>query len=236
LQGREGNLFVNKEAAQNSKTSMQILRNVWIETYDAGPLYKDKVDWDNAPHCDRFTALYFSRIATFGPEYVFGCRCSECGKKYEWAQDLSTVDVKALPPKSIETFLRDNRFHTTVQDPSGAWRKVVFQLLTPKIEKNIVTAQNLAPREKATVSIAQRLVSIEGLEDGKGPIKQYLEELDAGALFDLIETFDTVDGGIETTVTIECPHCGQEDDVELPLGASFWKKPKSKSSKAPFPE
>lgn len=224
LKGKELNLFANRAAARRGKTGEQILKNVWLETLETGELYESDIDWSKAPQCDRFTALFQARIATFGAEYEFRHKCGnpECRKNYTWCEDLSQRPIKSLPEESIEKFKAGNKFTTEVIDPDGQVLKIVFQLLTPKLEGKIDQAQNLAPTEKATASLAQRIVSIEGVESGKGPIKRFLENLDAGPLYDLIDLMDEVDGGIDTAVEVYCPHCGEMEELELPLEREFW--------------
>lgn len=223
LKGREINLFANQASARQQKTSLQILANVWVETLEPGPLYNAEIDWEEAPMADRFTALFYARIATFGPEFEFKHKCRGCGRSYNWVEDLKQRPVKPLPAKSIERFLGGNRFVTSVEDPEGASHKVVFQLMTPKLEKKVSQAQNANPKERATASLAQRIVEIEGLEDGKSPIKRFLEDLDALPFYDLLRDMDDVDGGVETEIEIECPHCGHEEELELPLEqGEFW--------------
>lgn len=230
LKGRELNLFANRAAAKRGKTSEKILAGVWVETSDGGPLYGDKIDWSTAPQCDRFTALFFARIATFGAEYEFRHQCEACNKKFNWVEDLAKRPVKALPESSIERFKDGNKFTTSVVDPEGGVRKVVFQLLTPKLEGKIDQAQALSPTEKATASLAQRIVSVEGCDEGRGPAKRFLEDLDVGPLYDLMELMDEVDGGIETEIEIDCPHCGETEELELPLGRAFWDPERRKRS------
>ena len=234
LKGRELNLFANRSAARAGKTSQQILKNVWIETIDPGPLYSEEgVDWSSAPQCDRFTAIFYARIATYGNDLEFPYKCSSCGKKCTWCEDLSQRPIKMLPESSIEAFKAGNKLKGTVEDPDGGVRSFVFQLLTPKLEEKIEQVQSLAPTEKATASLAQRIVSIEGLEDGKGPVKAFLNDLDAVPLLDLMELMDAADGGINTTITVVCPSCGDEEDMELPLEEAFWAPPKRKPSTPP---
>lgn len=236
LKGREINIFANQSAAKRSKTSLQILENTFIETIDPGPLYaasNDRlVDWKIAPQCDRFTALFYVRIATYGPHYDIKHKCSnrDCLKRYEWRLDLSTTSVKPLPESSIEKFLAGNRFDGVLVDNEGNDRKFKFQLLTPKLEDKMDKVQSMAPRERATVSLAQRIISIEGLEEGKTPIKRFLEDLDAIPFEDLLEDMDSVDGGIDTDVELECPYCGLEEVLDLPLGDEFWRRPSKKRS------
>lgn len=233
LKGRELNLFANKGAARRGKTSQQILANVWVETFDGGPLYEDgKIDWDKAPQCDRFTALFHARIASYGAKYEFKHKCGneDCERKYWWVEDLIKRPIKPLPEASIATFKAGNRFTTSVEGPDGKPREVIFQLLTHKLEDKINQAQNMSPTEKATASLAQRIVSIEGVEAGKGPIKRFLEDMDASAIFYMLDLFDEVDGGIETKIEVECPHCGELEDLELPLGDEFWNPQRRKRS------
>ncbi len=58
--------------------------NCWVETLDGGELYGEEIEWDKAPKCDRFVVLFYSRVATYGPDYTFRHQCSECGGKFEW--------------------------------------------------------------------------------------------------------------------------------------------------------
>lgn len=234
LKGEEINIFANKQQSRRGKTAIQILTNVWIETTDGGPLYPDgKIDWSKAPACDRFVALFKARVATYGKEYAFKYQCTshDCRKRFEWVIDLDEdMVIKDLPEKSVQNFLEKNRFTTSVVDPEGNDLKVVFQLLTPKIENKIDQVQGLAPKEKATASLAQRIVEIEGLEAGKGAIKTFLNDLDAGSMLDLVRDMDDVDGGIETAIEIECDHCGCIMAVELPLLEEFWTPSRRKLS------
>lgn len=233
LKGRELNLFANKAAARRGRTSLQILKNVWVKTDELGPLYNEQIDWDKSPQCDRFVALFYARIATYGTEYAFHHKCTnvpECGKKFEWVEDLSKRPIKPLPESSIDTYLNGNKFMTEAVDPEGSIRKVQFQLLVPKLEMKIDQVQGMAPKEKVTASLAQRIYGIEGLESGKGPIKRFLEDMDAGPLYDLLEAMDSVDGGIDTEIEVECPHCGEVEFLDLPLGDEFWSPPRRKRS------
>lgn len=238
LKGEEIDLFANKAAAKRNRTSQQILKNVLLATEDGGPLYSGGVDFSVAPQCDRFTALFQARIATFGSEYAFPHRCKDpdCEKRFEWVEDLEKRPIKALPAESVQTFLNGNRFTTSVAAPDGSVLRVVFQLLTPKLEDKIKQVQSLAPKEKATASLAQRIVSVEGIDDGKAAVKAFLKDLDAGPLLDLLADMDEVDGGIDTIATVECPHCGYEEDVELPLGDEFWSPKRRRSSTRPTTE
>ncbi len=229
LKGQEINTFANASAARRGRTSLQVLKSITIATIDPGPLYDGKVDWDSAPQCDRFTALYHARNATFGESYSFRHQCSDCRAPYEWEVDMSEVVVKPLPEESIANLLDKNRFKTELVDNDGNNVPVVFQLMTPKLEKRIEKVTRMAPKDRATAALAQRIISIGDMTD-KGDIKRYLEDLDAGSIYDLTYDMDDVDGGIETTGEVDCPHCGHIEDVELFGRAAYWSPKKRRRS------
>lgn len=233
LKGKEINTFANATAARRTNTSLKILKSITVETVDTGPLYAEhgKVDWDNAPSCDRYVALYYARIATYGPEFTFKhqCKSTECRKRFEWSVDLTGAEIKPLPDSSIENFLDKNRFKCFLMDNDGSDVEVEFQLVTPRLEKKVDQVTKMAPKERATAGLAQRIVRIGTMTD-KGDIKRYLEDLDAGSIYALVEEMDEVDGGIETEAEIDCTHCGYIEDIEVFGQPEFWKPPKKKSS------
>jgi hypothetical protein len=46
-----------------------------------------------------------------------------------------------------------------------------------------------------------------------------MEMADAAALLD---SFDEADGGVETSIEVECPACGGVQDVQLPFERGFF--------------
>lgn len=233
LKGEEINLFANKQSSRRGRTAMQILKNVWIETIDPGPLYADEIKWDKAPSCDRFVALYMARIATYGPEYEFKYQCEDCRKRFDWVVDLhEDMEIKPLPDDSIDLFKAGNQFSTSIIGNEGELLEIKFSLLTPKLENKMDQVQGMAPKEKATASLAQRLVNVGVADVGndKGPIKRWLNDLDAGAMLELIGAMDDADGGVQTEIEIDCPHCGHIMAVDLPLREEFWSPARRKRS------
>lgn len=234
LRGKEINMFANMTHAKANATTLKIISSLWTETTDKGEAYNfedGEVDWSKTLLCDRFTALLYARVATWGPTYTFRLQCGSCRRRFEWELDLTELEVKPLPAESVETFRDGNRFQTTVMDEDGTVRKVVFQLLTPKLETKIQQAEKMSSTDRATASMAQRIITVEGLDEGKGAIKQWLNNLEMGTLYDLISALDEKDGGVETEIEVECPHCGAGDDIELPLDRrEFWNPRKSKNS------
>jgi hypothetical protein len=185
LRGKEINLFANMSNAKANATTLKILTNVWQETHEDGACYEfaEGVEWGKVLQCDRFTALLYARVATWGAEYSFRLHCGSCRKRYDWSLDLTELEMKPLPEASVETFKAGNKFATTV------------------------------------------------LDEAKGAIKAWLNDLPMGSMYDLIESLDEHDGGIETEIEVECPHCGAGEEIDLPLDRrEFWSPRKLKRS------
>ena len=72
----------------------------------------------------------------------------------------------------------------------------------------------------AVVDGRVRIVEIEGVEDsGK---RQFLEEMELGDAAALLDRFDEADGGVETTIEVECPSCLGVQEVQLPFERGFF--------------
>ncbi len=73
-------------------------------------------------------------------------------------------------------------------------------------------------------AIQMRVLEIEGVEKGKREIghTEYLEALSLSELAQMLDMFDDHDCGVETAIEIECPECGNLQEVELPFDANFF--------------
>ena len=79
----------------------------------------------------------------------------------------------------------------------------------------------------ATTTLIQRVVEVKQadgtiLTDGND-LAAWAKRFEFASALDLIAEMDAVDGGVETDIEIECPHCGNIMDVEIPFdGGTFW--------------
>ena len=68
--------------------------------------------------------------------------------------------------------------------------------------------------------LAYRVLEIDGV-DAKAK-RQFLEDLTMRDADFLVDEFDRVDCGVDTTIEIECPECFQTQEVELPFDKGFF--------------
>ena len=65
-----------------------------------------------------------------------------------------------------------------------------------------------------------RIVEIDGVEKGK--LTAFIDDLEMADISAMMDAFDESDGGIESTIEVECSACGELQLVELPLEREFW--------------
>lgn len=237
LRGEELNLFANQQEARRRNIGKQILDACWLSTEEMGPAYTadaaDAIDFGSILTCDRFYAMMQIRIATHGSEFEFPVQCTAgaCRQRFNWALDLSKdLTIFDLPPESIAEFKTANRFDTKLDDET-----VYFRLLVGEYEEEAQKAARMSPNALATTALTQRVMGVRTadgvmLDDGND-IAAWAKRLDVSKTLKLISSMDEVDGGVETEIEIDCPHCGHIMDVDIPFDSgAFWVPTKKKRS------
>ncbi len=222
LKGKEGKLFAARSAAQSGATFDKILAGCWLATVDPG-IYVlgegETLDWSKVLVADRFYALLQIRSLTFGDEYAFSVQCQRagCRERFEWELDLKDLPVRALTDEARAAFRDGNRFETRLPRDG---RKVWFRLMTGADEVRAASALRAGRDGMLITALAMRIVEIEGVKaDDKRRFLDDMEMADAAALLD---SFDETDGGVETSIEVECPVCGGVQDVQLPFERGFF--------------
>jgi hypothetical protein len=74
-------------------------------------------------------------------------------------------------------------------------------------------------------ALALRIVEIEGVADTDK--RKFLDEMEMADAAALLDQFDEADGGVETSIEVECPSCMGVQEVQLPFERGFFL-PRSK--------
>ena len=77
--------------------------------------------------------------------------------------------------------------------------------------------------------LAWRVLEIEGVADKDK--RGFLEDLSLRDADFLVDEFDRVDCGVDTTIEIECPECFQTQEVELPFDKGFFLPGKDRTAR-----
>ena len=74
-----------------------------------------------------------------------------------------------------------------------------------------------------------RVVDISGV-DSKDK-RQFIEDLTLRDADFLVDEFDRVDCGVDTTIEVECPECRETQEVELPFDSAFFLPGKERTAR-----
>ena len=222
LTGKEGKLLADRALARSGATIDRILQACWLTTTDPG-VY-DLADGANPDFSrvlvgDRFYTLVQIRRQSFGDEYAFSAQCENaaCRERFEWELDLGALPVRVLSDEARAAFRAGNRFETAL---ARGGRKVWFRLLTGADEARASALRRQGRENLLLEAVALRIVEIEGVPDGDR--RRFLDDVELADLTALLDAFERVDGGIETSLEVECPVCQGVQDVDLPFERNFF--------------
>lgn len=172
---------------------------------------------------DRIFLMFAIRRVSLGDEYPFRSVCPNENCKYKglFTLDLSDLDIKKMPTPEKRIY--------DVTLPSGA--RLRFRPLVGKDEEELAKARTVS--EGRSLSLFLRTLMINDLPPTIEGVKA-LSMRDRNALWDAMQE---VEGGVETTMDMQCPKCLEEFEQELNVGqmgfffpSSVQKPSKTKSS------
>jgi hypothetical protein len=225
----------DRSATRRAQSQNQILAACWIRTTEPGPYPAESgkgLDWSKALIADRMFATLQIRSLTYGDDYEFPYQCTEdrCRERFDWSVNLSTLPVRPVPEESLDAFKSGNRLEITL--PQDVSRRVWFRLLTGADEARMQHEARMRPAEKVQIVLSHRILEIEGVP-GADRVR-FIQDMELADIDELIRRCDDADGGVETDIQIECPHCLAILDVPLPF-ETFWqgRKPKPRAEGRP---
>lgn len=204
----------------------KLLAACWEETLEQG-VYRwgdGKPDWPNVLSGDRYYTLLKIRQKTYGSRYSFKARCGEpaCRASFNWGMNLEDLEVRELPKESKEIVVNGGSFVLALPDEQEA----EFHLQRGSDEGRF--GGDVDP---LTAAIMTRLVRIGDVKDPK-KLTALVEETDADVLDLLWSEMEAADCGVETSFEVECPECGGETTIVLPLDRTFFM-PRSMGRRIP---
>jgi hypothetical protein len=227
---REERILSDRKLAKSGGQVDKLLAACWEETLDPGPydFGEADIDWGKVLQGDRFYALLQVRAKTYGPAYPFAVTCQNdaCRQRIDWEFDLNDLPVRLLSDESRAAFVGDNRFEVSLPD-SGA--TVWFRLLTGEDERKLPALRRRAGEQLLSAMLAFRVSEVAGVEPRDK--KAFLEDLTLRDADFLVDEFDRVDCGVDTTIEVECAECFNTQEVELPFDRTFFMPGKERTAR-----
>lgn len=161
------------------------------------------------PVGDRVFLIFAIRRVTLGDELPVREKCPECRVQTLFMVDLAK-DLESKPMKDPMKRVFD------VMLPSG--KRARFRISTGADEARLAKLSRRNTKKSDSLSQAI-LMRLELLEDEK-PTLQMVKSLGMRDRNFLRDQFQEVEGGVDTTLELECPSCGNEWEKDLDLSAA----------------
>jgi len=171
---------------------------------------------------DRNALMVAIRISGYGRAYKPTFVCPECGGKNEMDVDLADLSVKPMTVEPVSPGLNAFAFDLPVSK-----QRVEFKFLTGNEEE--VVMKNMESKKKrgmantnlVTTRLLSSIVSVNG-SDNQGLIARFVGFMPARDSLELRKYIDKHEPGVDMEVEFTCTGCDYIDDIQLPMGPSFF--------------
>jgi len=233
---REENILA--QAQKSRKTNQNrilndILEACFVEWVEPGP-YADATPGEKPRVSqllsgDKFAAMLELRKISYrdGEKYTLydvDCPSGSC-PEFDFEVDLETDIVRRDLSDEAAAHVRDG----VPLECVIAGKKVTFVLASHKTEDIAQRLDRQNHGRGMATRLRSRIVDVEGVErrdildwlDGNNGNSTRFDGLISQDAEELRDEFDKQECGIDTEVTIECPHCGGESYIDLPFNSAF---------------
>jgi len=160
---------------------------------------------------DRYYLMVQIRRITYGDAYTFGTRCPSCGHPFD-----ATANLAKLPRLDLK---EDPDHEYELQLPRSG-HTIRWKHLRGKDEKVLLLARK-SPDDDAIVPVSLNLhcVSVNGNTEYDPAFFEKLGGMDSNAFRDHILENGC---GLDTVLEVECPDCGHDFTVDMPVDVDFF--------------
>ena len=171
---------------------------------------------------DRNALLVSLRNTGYGADYDVEVDCPECSTKSKQSFDLSKLEIKRLEVEPVER--GQNLFEVKLPVTK---KNVKVKFLTGSDERDMmITAERrkksgMKIESAITDRLSRSVVSVDGVTD-KNKLNFFVKNLPARDSLALRRFLDKHEPGIIMKSWMNCPHCHEQSEVGLPMGAAFF--------------
>lgn len=171
---------------------------------------------------DRNAIMTALRITGYGSEYNVEVDCPACGERSKQEFNLSELPIKRIELQPLA--LGANVFEFTLP----VTKKIVhFKFIDGKDEQEIaVTAerrkkQGVASDNLVTTRLERAILAVDNIKD-RNKIAGFIRNMPARDSLAMRRFLDKNEPGIDMKSWMTCPHCDEQSEVRLPMGATFF--------------
>lgn len=215
MTAREEDILTSRALIKKGTVITQLIRSC---------LTNKNINVDSLLSGDKNALMIAIRITGYGSDYNVEIGCPSCDEKFKNMFNLNEMPIRSF---SIEPTERGSNLFSFTLPKTG--KEVLFKFLTGSDEEELM---KMADRKKKSFgegaidsTVTTRLIasvySFAGITD-KGKLAQILRNLPAYDSLALRNHIDENEPGIQMRQYVICPHCGEESEVNIPLGIEFF--------------
>lgn len=215
MTARDEDILTSRALLKQGKAIDTLLRSCMTnKSIDAGQMVSG----------DRNAVLIAVRITGYGPEYQVTVECPKCDEKTKHEFNLAQLPIKPLGADPVAPGQNLFNFLLPVSQ-----KEVTFKLMTGGDEREISTTLERARKaagvggieSPVTTRLLFQVISIGG-ENDRSKLAQIIRNLPAKDSKELRNYIDKISPGVDMTQTFACPQCGEESEVDVPMGTEFF--------------
>lgn len=213
MTAREEDILTSRAYIKNGTVISKLIKSC---------LTDKSIDPDDLISGDRNALLIALRITGYGADYELDISCPECGKTNKSSFDLSSLKIKRLQVEP--DVIGSNSFNIVLPVTK---KNVKVKFLTGHDERDMMITNDrkkksgLSTDNTVTDRLNRSILEIEGITD-KNKIRLFVQNMPARDSLALRKFLDAHEPGVDMTSRMECSHCFEESEVELPIGPSFF--------------
>jgi hypothetical protein len=218
MTAREEDILTSKALIKKGTVITELIRSCLIDK---------RINPDDMILGDRNALMVALRITGYGSDYAIEVGCPACGERSKQNFNLSELPIKGLAQEPIAT--GSNVFEAIMPkrsetDPDLTIR---YRHMTGQDEQEITLMQERKKKQGfksnnlITTRYKQQIVAINDVTD-KTKIQMFIQRMPTRYSLSLRNQMDANEPGIDMKQHVNCPHCSEESEVSMPLGASFF--------------
>lgn len=170
---------------------------------------------------DRNAILTSIRISAYGPDYTVEISCPECDEETEYTFDLSRLNLKMLDTTPIGGPGNNVFAFTTSNQNIIHFRLFDYETLST-MDKDIEALKKKTGNDRPiTMRLYTQIIAVDNKNDPES-IKKFIENFPAKDSKAFRRYVDSINPGVDMRQHFECPNCSHAEEVEIPLGPSFF--------------
>ena len=213
MTAKEEDILTSRAYIKNGTVISKLIKSCLVDK---------SIDPDDLISGDRNALLVALRITGYGADYELDINCPACGKSNKSTFNLSELKIKRLQVEP--DVLGENVFNVVLPVTK---KNVKVKFLTGHDEKEMMITNDrkkksgLNTDNNVTDRLNRSILQIENIKD-KNKIKLFVQNMPARDSLALRRFLDNHEPGVDMKATMECTHCFEESEVELPIGPTFF--------------